>query len=899
MRQAKTKKTQQTSILAFAKPGVRPLDTYNKTRPPPPQAATVANEDDAEDEDAELQKALELSVREHERQQLRILAEVQLQQQQLRKRHEQPADRSWLADLKENTTSKDKPKLATINTSSTAHTLSKNVSSNTLSIQPDDVLAKLNAIQPARKLDVPPRRLSSNGIRKLPLPVELPPQQPSSTSVAVSAYQDASKKRIQTNLLRPTRQLSFDQPTNVPTTSKHRSSSSHDIKEQLDPISLLSEDEPDSEFAVPKARYTRPPKTQTLAQETQQQQQTPPKRKKSLNHASPPSLHPAQAILSAAPTTPPPKSLTSTITRISPSSEESSPEILLVRRRKQSPPPSLPRQQPKSMQKPQPPQQPQILHPKPIQQKTPSPPRQNSQQSQLLTPSQHLLHTDFHVPGENNVPKSPTPHKSYSSTFIPSTFLHHTHRQESASLDVDEGGGGGEADTWSQRGTTRGSLLVFGSGSSLGSGGGSGGKRKKRQQQTQEQVERPSPYSKGKVGGGAFGGFSFLDDGGKGASLGSIDDEDLEKLLASPVVAAADKRNVVVEIESSPIVLGSSSRVGVGRTVKPVVSPLAREAGGLVGRVVVLDDDGDVVLPELQQPQRQVRPQARRRSTSLSEPEERRGSLSSLIPCPMCQEKYPQSEIEKHAANCFGNIQEEDEVAADYDHVLTASAAAGLDEDVEDDFGRIQFSMRKRLKNNKATCDTIVDDFDDIDQYSDEENQYEMDEGEDYEVNEDGEAAIIDGDEGGNRQQEPTQNGMSPLKGFVDLRKLQERGELGSLAGFFNQFSTAPKRGRASRGGGGGSSAAGGGEASQRYGGRKKYSRGNSQRGRAKGSQRSYRKKRGGGSQRGNTTRSRNAGNGASVEPASYNHYADYDPDVSAFAGAGEMRWEAGNRAHF
>ncbi|KAJ3072039.1 hypothetical protein HDU98_004404 [Podochytrium sp. JEL0797] len=147
-------------------------------------------------------------------------------------------------------------------------------------------------------------------------------------------------------------------------------------------------------------------------------------------------------------------------------------------------------------------------------------------------------------------------------------------------------------------------------------------------------------------------------------------------------------------------------------------------------------------------------------------------------------------------------------------------------------------------------------------------------------------------EEEGKEEERALPNSLSPLKGFVDLRELKERGELGSLEGYFNQFSSAKKT--AGAGSGRRGSAAGGGEASQRG---KSRGGGYSQR-KGAGSQRSFKKKKytkrgaGGESQRGRGRKAAGGGSGAAAE--SFNHYADCDPDVGAFPGAGEMRWEAG-----
>ncbi|KAJ3199960.1 hypothetical protein HDU82_009301 [Entophlyctis luteolus] len=147
-------------------------------------------------------------------------------------------------------------------------------------------------------------------------------------------------------------------------------------------------------------------------------------------------------------------------------------------------------------------------------------------------------------------------------------------------------------------------------------------------------------------------------------------------------------------------------------------------------------------------------------------------------------------------------------------------------------------------------------------------------------VNEDADKDMDDSYRNRVREQNPQ---LSPLKGFVNLNELKQKGELGSLEAFFNQFSAPQATSRRRRGGSSTVGESGVTPRTSRAGVRKKWPRSRPQSAR-----------RGRSAASGSTSRNSTASTRLRHSDASYNYYADHAPDLSAFPGAGEMRWESG-----
>ncbi|KAJ3084462.1 hypothetical protein HDU99_000699 [Rhizoclosmatium hyalinum] len=843
MKQAKQRKTQQTSILDFAKPGVRALDAYNKATKKPASSSSSQNRletDDAlfADEDLALQRALAMSAQEHERHQQRILSQIQ----------KDPNANEACSNIRSNTDNRSSlgsrgsvcPEDTTSNAIAKASWVvglkapKENISTNKIFPVVPPRLATLYSSSAASSNNnntdilrsfppppVPPQQIA----RKLPLSL-VPPSTSTSSSSSILHHKQPQRVLSDLNILRPVRQL--DRSDNELPGKRQR-------HQQFQPISLISEDDDmqkdqdDDAFQAPRAHLK--PKHRSAAAPTSNKSNHPgnndifvqetqfpidkTSRPSSSRHAynttpqKPASLHSKQ------------KQLITT-----PSSEVSSPEILLakpVRRNRL-----------------------QINDPA----KTPTSKATNGSASPLPLPRQQSpLSNSLYVP----------------NTFIPDTL-------------------GADIDGSSQR-----SL-----GGTLGSG-----RNKNR----------------------FMSGLTFLEEGNEeeeeeeegDQEFGKMDEEEEARLLKSPEARGGEgvggkdkgKQRRDSTDGSSPIVM-SSRKVGsaAAKVAFRVSSPTALKQKR---KVIVLEEDDDDDFQPL-------------------------GQKS----CPICEKPFPISIIERHAANCFAkpvssrrqSIYDEDEAEEDAFVARQATKnrmnSRGIISSVSNGVLSHRQSQQQHGKNqefSKWTCDTIVDDFEDIDEepqqaredpyeiddfeddvgnnYGNEGSYYEgdgpicLDDDDDEDEGEEGND-VEDGDTGGEHAG-TIPNSLSPLKGFVDLRKLKERGELGQFAGYYNQFETTkkpPKRGKGSRGGGSTL------KQSQAPSQRSQYSR-RGGRGGGGFSQRGGRRRKGGtagGRRRGSSSRNAESLREQRQAPASaeYNYYGDCDPDVSGFAGANEMRWEGG-----
>ncbi|KAJ3247652.1 hypothetical protein HDU77_008512 [Chytriomyces hyalinus] len=352
--------------------------------------------------------------------------------------------------------------------------------------------------------------------------------------------------------------------------------------------------------------------------------------------------------------------------------------------------------------------------------------------------------------------------------------------------------------------------------------------------------------------------FSFLerdeDDSGDDAKLGTASFENLDAanhgaqspVRRTPTAAVATPRNNTkpssLELASSPVIIVSTSRPNLGLKIDLL------ERGGnfrLCGSsstrepVLISDDEDDKEC-------------AGENASNSKTSETNLSKVAKKVTCPMCSKLFLQAEIENHASYCFG------------------------DDDVQEATTRRNSSPSK-LSKARFMHDTIVDNFDAYDQGG-LDDPFEGGENHDAEYD-----PFSDIDEPVARDDaNPTQ--LSPLKGFVNLKDLEQQGQLGHLAGYFNQFSTKKKSPKKRRGGSTSTSTQRGQASTERFQKGGRFGRG----GRAK-PQRGGRK-RGGRSQP-------SQGGDRSAADASYNYYAD-EPDFSGVSGAGSLRWESGRSVH-
>ncbi|KAJ3381103.1 hypothetical protein HDU84_005371 [Entophlyctis sp. JEL0112] len=240
------------------------------------------------------------------------------------------------------------------------------------------------------------------------------------------------------------------------------------------------------------------------------------------------------------------------------------------------------------------------------------------------------------------------------------------------------------------------------------------------------------------------------------------------------------------------------------------------------------------------------------------------GSNSPLsgrsVPCPVCGSKFSAREIQTHADLCAQSCLSSQEVLGRKDRfprrTVADATSVGSNRIADIDF--------ERENTFKTTPNP------------DGNSNWDYDIG----VNEDADKDMDDSYRNRVREQNPQ---LSPLKGFVNLNELKQKGELGSLEAFFNQFSAPQATSRRRRGGSSTVGESGVTPRTSRAGVRKKWPRSRPQSAR-----------RGRSAASGSTSRNSTASTRHRHSDASYNYYADHAPDLSAFPGAGEMRWESG-----
>ncbi|KAI8844516.1 hypothetical protein BJ741DRAFT_588646 [Chytriomyces cf. hyalinus JEL632] len=358
--------------------------------------------------------------------------------------------------------------------------------------------------------------------------------------------------------------------------------------------------------------------------------------------------------------------------------------------------------------------------------------------------------------------------------------------------------------------------------------------------------------------------YSFLDrdedDSDDDAKLGTANFENLDAaslgaqspVRRTPIAAVMTPRNNTkpssLELASSPVIIVSTSRPNLGLKM----NLLERGDNFRLSRssstrepVLISDDEDDKEFA------------GGNASNSKTSETFSLSKVPKEATCPMCSKLFLQAEIENHASYCFG------------------------DEDVQEAPSKAttrRNSSPSKLSKARFIHDTIVDNFDGYDQDGLDEDPFEGGENHDAEFD-----PFSDTDEPVARDDaNPTQ--LSPLKGFVNLKDLEQQGQLGHLAGYFNQFSTKKKSPKKRRGGSTSASTQRGQASAERFQKGGRFGRG----GRAK-PQRGGRK-RGGRSQP-------SQGGDRSAADASYNYYAD-EPDFTGVSGAGSLRWESGRSVH-
>ncbi|KAI8615951.1 hypothetical protein BC830DRAFT_1120046 [Chytriomyces sp. MP71] len=357
--------------------------------------------------------------------------------------------------------------------------------------------------------------------------------------------------------------------------------------------------------------------------------------------------------------------------------------------------------------------------------------------------------------------------------------------------------------------------------------------------------------------------YTFLENDDDDASPTNL--ADLEHLLASPAPRSRPLAPAApVSDASSPILLLSARRVVPPSQNQPQQEP------------ILIDSEDDVAPAD------------------------------AGIACPLCTAHFPAHRIETHAAACSGagpapppRACVRKESVARY---IGETGRRYLHDAIQDFGGPEEAEFWDNAGGAPGEKEEEHPDYSDVEARGEHENRREEEEEEDDEEGAGGSAP------------------SSPLRGFVNLNDLQQRGELGSLAGYFKQFDAAPKKrggrsasqdendeddvfGRASqrrssesqhRGGARGGRKGGGkfGGGSQKWGKGGKGGRGQRS-GSSKGRQRGAAAATGG-------RRSSNAGTGSrgggsrAADAGSHNYYAD-GPDFGGLGGgAGEMRWESG-----
>ncbi|KAJ3231249.1 hypothetical protein HDU81_003904 [Chytriomyces hyalinus] len=341
--------------------------------------------------------------------------------------------------------------------------------------------------------------------------------------------------------------------------------------------------------------------------------------------------------------------------------------------------------------------------------------------------------------------------------------------------------------------------------------------------------------------------YSFLErdeedsDNDAGSSNASFDagnhgaQSPVRKAPTSAVITPRNNtKNSSLELESSPVIIVSTSRPNLGLKMDH------------------LERSGNVRVPGST---------SKREPVLISDDEDDKGFAGNVLNSNTGDAfNLSKAEIENHASYCFG------------------------DDDVQDAPSKAttrRHSSPSKVSKARFMHDSIVDNFDGYDQDGYDHGGFDEDArgGGDAQYD-----PFSDGDDEPTAPNDANPAQLSPLKGFVNLKDLEQQGQLGHLAGYFNQFSTKKKSPKKRRGGSTSTSTQRGRASAERFPKGGRFGRG----GRAKPQR--------GGRKRGARSQP-SQGADRSAADASYNYYAD-EPDFSGVAGAGSLRWESGRSVH-